>query len=66
MRYIKKLRDKGVTPTEFAKKLGKCKAWGYHVFTGKNGKGDVFLLHPRYYATVKQVFPYVKDRDFFN
>ena len=65
MKYVEKLRARGVTAESFAKKLGKCKAWGAQIYRGRNSKGDVFLLHPRYYSPVKEIFPYIKDRDFF-
>lgn len=64
MKYIDKLKNKGVTAPEFAKAMGKEKRWGYSIYAGINSKGDEFLLHPRYYEAVMQHFKFIRKSDF--
>ena len=64
MKFVEKLRAKGVTTTEFAKRLGKSRAWGAQIYRGKNSKGDIFLLRPHYYDAIMQQFKFIRKTDF--
>lgn len=57
MRYIEKLKERGINAREFAQSLGKTRDWGYKIYSGTQ------LLQPQYYELLRAKYKFITETD---